>query len=120
MQPYLTVGFGFCSSVLTDDDFESMLSKMQDSWREEPFYFGFHLVKNTENDFYDKGYCTIVFKCDDYHVKTKTLSLHEMIAINSQLGMTQKQRDHIESILKELNLDHYIDEVDLVVYTTEV
>lgn len=114
MQHYMQYGLGFCGSVLTEQEYQTLSSNLDYSNSEVRL----EIVSFTEDNS-ERGWCTIVLMpLGELPNYGKMVSLSELSKVASKYKEIDKQTK--ENILKELekyNLAHLIDKVEFIIYS---
>lgn len=115
MQHYINYGYGFPSSILKKEEFEQVVNLNE---RVDEGTYSLGCVPFTEDD-YDHNWCCIVLhSLGEVNNYSKMLTLSEIKKFESEYGsISTEQKAKFLEVLSKLNLEKYIDNVELVFYS---
>lgn len=115
MQHYIMYGYGFASEILTEDEFSRILD-INDKYTNKNI--SIRCTPYTDGD-YEKDWCTItLLSIKEIQHYGKMITLSEIEEIKKKYGIIDNElKEKFLNLLKEHELEKYIDNVELVFYS---
>jgi len=116
MQHYIKYGYGFDSSLLKKEEFDRIIGQENLSPLDKDYQVG--CVPFTEGDYEHEWSAIVLYQIGEVNSAAKMISISEIDVISQKYGViSDKRRDKFLEVLKDLNLEHYIDHVELIFYS---
>lgn len=116
MQHYINYGYGFPSSLLTEDEFDRVMD--QNFYDYDTRKYNLSCVSFTEDECTRGWSCIVLYPLGEVNSPAKMITMSEINKISLKYGTISKDRkEKFLEVLATAGLGHYVDKVELVFYS---